>query len=214
MKLGSYKKLAIVVTSIIFAGCSSLDNPVIRTFNRAIGVDQQQNSRFDPNYQYLRVVKDGRVVYLALGNVDSGTAIWYSAGREVLRLKDGRIAGASGLVTEWRNVVLPAFPSWTVLAQSKSPYKWTRIRDVMPGYRYGVTDELTLSRIAAPQDTQLAGIAPGSLTWFEEDDTSPVDKLPPARYAFDAAKHEIVYGETCLAETFCFSWQRWPAGAP
>ena len=213
MGLDLPKKLAIFL-SLSIAGCSSLNNPVLQTVNRVTGINSsQQGSHFDPHFKFLRVVIDGRVVYPALGNIDNGTEVWYSATREVLRIKDGRIVGTSGMFFEWRNVVLPEFPSWSVLAKSDLPFSWMRMRDVMPGYRYGIEDHLVLRRIAAPGNSQLAGIAPEKLVWFEEDDISSADALPPARYAYDPAKRKIVYGETCLAPTFCFSWQRWPEGS-
>ena len=210
MGLDFPKKLAIFL-SLSIAGCSSLTNPVVQTFNRVTGIESaQKGPHLDPRFKFIRVTIDGRQAYLALGYIDDGTEVWYSSSREALRIKNGRIAGASGMFFEWRNVVLPKFPAWPVLAKSDLPFSWTRMRDVMPGYRYGIRDHLVLRRIAAPGDSELAGIAPGKLVWFEEDDISSSDVLPPARYAFDPNKREIVYGETCLATTFCFSWQRWP----
>jgi hypothetical protein len=145
--------------------------------------------------------------------------VWYSGTREVIRLQDGRIAGAAGTTTEWREVVLPPLPSWSALAK-RGEYQWVRVRDVMPGYRFGVKDLLSAKVIQAPQKSALQAIEPASLTWFEErvlqsesHGSQSEEALPPARYALAIAggKEEIVYGEQCLAVTFCFSWQRWPA---
>ena len=184
------------------------------------------DASLNPDFRYLRVVVDGRVVFLALGNEDKDARgpveVWYSAEREVLRFQNGRLVGAVGLSTEWRDVSLPVLPSWLALSRAENPTRWTRIRDVMPGYRFGVRDALVLRRIAAPNKSEIRGLDPGALTWFEEQaDTDPASRdagaasfqaLPLARYAVDLrdGKETVVYGEQCLAPELCFSWQRWP----
>jgi len=190
--------------------------------------------RLNPNFRYLRVTVDGRVAYLALGNVVPGpqgpVEVWYSARREVLRFQNGRLVGAVGLLTEWREVAVPELPSWSELAGTATAYQWVRTRDVMPGYRFGVRDSLILQKVAPPQRSALQGLDPNSLAWFEEryQDESlggtfanlvgQTDErmLPPARYAVDlrGGKETVVYGEQCLAPELCFSWQRWAATKP
>ena len=93
----------------------------------------------------------------------------------------------------------------------------------MPGYRFGVQDALVLRRIAAPDKSEIQGLDPGTLAWFEEQSDAgsalrgsgaALDQaLPLARYAVDLrdGKETVVYGEQCLAAELCFSWQRWPA---
>ncbi|MDX1376726.1 MAG: YjbF family lipoprotein, partial [Burkholderiales bacterium] len=177
----------------------------------------------DPRFRYLRVTIDGRTALLALGYVDphplGPVEVWYSAEREVIRLQNGRLAGASGLPTEWRRVALDAAPGWAAAVSASGALEWTRRRDVMPGYRYGVEDRLTLSRISPPEDSRFAGKGSRNLIWFEETlapDARGEVALPPARYALDprAAGDPVVYGEACLAKDLCFAWQRWPAEAP
>ena len=97
-----------------------------------------------------------------------------------------------------------------------------RVRDVMPGYRSGVRDELRLRVIPAPARTALQRLDPQALTWFEETVQPPpgvrfaglgADTLPPAKYAVDLShgKATVVYSEQCLSPDFCFTWQRWSA---
>lgn len=222
------------VLSLVAAlsGCSSAGNAILQTlpyaYGRNPGVDK---ARLDPNFRYLRLTVGGRVVLLALGNIDSHPQglleVWYSAEREVLRLQNGRLVGAVGLTTEWRNVTLPELPSWSAAARADRAYRWTRTRDVMPGYRFGVKDALTLRVVEAPQRSALQGLEPQHLTWFEERVESEsiaglsavfgygvraVAMLPPTRYAVDFADsgETVVYGEQCLAADLCFTWQRWP----
>ncbi len=216
--------------------CSSGSNAILQTLPYAIGRDAKvASARLNPNFRYLRVTVGGRVVLLALGNVDSHPQgpieVWYSAEREVLRLQNGRLVGAVGLTTEWRDVALPGLPSWSAVARGDEAFRWTRTRDVMPGYRYGVTDSLSLRVVAEPKRSALQVLDPQRLTWFEERvESAPVAwlagvfgtrvvaeaALPPARYAVDFrdGQETVVYGEQCLAPELCFTWQRWPVQAP
>jgi hypothetical protein len=225
------------VLSLVFAlsGCSTASNAILQTlpyaYGRNPGVD---NAGLNPNFRYLRLTIRGHVALLALGYVERGPQgpieVWYSAEREVLRLQNGRLAGAVGLTTEWRNVDLPALPSWSAVARAGRAIAWTRTRDVMPGYRFGVKDELSLRVVEAPRGSVLQGLDPQELTWFEERDelgasaglpgilggsTNADAALPPARYAVDFAggKETVAYGEQCLAADLCFTWQRWPVQA-
>jgi len=211
-------------------------NAVVQSVRTAVqgepGVDA---ARLDPRFRYLRITVEGGVGFLALGNVESHPQgpieVWYSAKREVLRFQNGRLVGAVGLQTEWRAVSLPDLPSWSALAQAREPVPWVRVRDLMPGYRFGVRDALVLRVTAPPGKTALLGLDPRSLTWFEErfqaeplagsrtilpavlsDDRA----LPPARYAVELrdGRETVVYGEQCLAPELCFTWQRWNVVKP
>jgi len=97
----------------------------------------------------------------------------------------------------------------------------------MPGYRFGVEDDLVVGVISAPAKSGLRGVAAESLTWFEESTASSAGEsvrravfgataatwLPPARYAVDlgGGGDQVVYAEQCLAADLCLSWQRWSA---
>lgn len=223
--------------AVLFASglsaCSSNMDAMVQTVRTAVSGGSTASTPLNPNFRYLRVTTDGRVAFLALGNVDKDphgpVEVWYSAQKEVVRLQNGRIVGAVGLTTEWRNVLLPALPSWSAAADAGQPIQWVRVRDVMPGYRIGVRDALSLQKISPPADSALQGIDPSILTWFEERDQSgrrrvayaakylsepSVDEaLPTARYAVDLhdGKETVVYGEQCLSAEICFTWQRWTA---
>ena len=217
---------------VALSACSAGSNAILQTlpyaYGRNPGVD---NAQLNPNFRYLRITIGGRVVLLALGDLDSHPQgpieVWYSGEREVLRLQNGRLVGAVGLTTEWREVALPELPSWSAAARAEQAFRWTRTRDVMPGYRFGVKDELSLRVIAEPTRSALRGLDAQRLTWFEERiESEPVARLaavlgnvpaadlqlPPARYAVDlqGGREIVVYGEQCLAPELCFTWQRWP----
>jgi len=220
----NHRNAVLLLLAATVGACASGGDAVFDTAQSFIaqgkgkGVD---DAKLNPNLRYLRVTIGGRVVLLALGYLDphpQGTIeVWYSAEREVVRLQNGRVIGAVGLTSEWRNVVLPELPEWPKLAGSTEPFRWSRTRDVMPGYRYGLRDALSLNTIATLEKSALQGFDPKDLTWFEErfaDDGLSKAALPAARYAVHIAGGQgvVVYGEQCLSPQTCFTWQRWPAG--
>ena len=215
----------------VLAACSGGTDAMVRTLQQVVRRDGGiAGVQLNSNFRYLRITVAGRVALMVLGSVDSlpqgAVEVWYSSQREVLRFQNGRTVGAVGLTTEWREVGLPALPSWSELARTGQPFRWSRVRDVMPGYSFGVIDSLVLRVISPPRKTEMLGVDPQGLTWFEEQvepgervgglmatGMAGVDKLlPPARYAVDfrGGKETVVYGEQCLAADLCFTWQRWP----
>jgi hypothetical protein len=193
----------------------------------ALRAQRQRGSSVDaatlaPKFSYLRVTHPTGIAILGLDRLDPHPAgpiqVWQSVGGEVLRIQNGRLVGASGLLTEWSNVRLPDLPRWSQVAKSAQPVRWTRERDVMPGYRHGVRDELIVTSATPPAKSALREIDATTLTWFEEriarKPGSPRDDdLPAARYAVRMAgsTETVVYGEQCLAPKLCITWQRWSA---
>jgi len=213
-------RAVLLVALLALAGCNPGMEAMVRTLRgAALGEEAPGAARLDPSFRYLRVGAPGGTAFLALGYVETHPEgpieIWYSGQREVLRLQNGRVVGAVGMATEWRDVRLSEPPAWPALARAGEPYRWTRVRDLMPGYRFGVRDTLVLRPIAPPRASGLLGRDAASLAWFEErlesSDAEAEVGLPPARYAVDLARNgEVVYGEQCLGAELCFTWQRWP----
>ena len=181
--------------------------------------------RLDPAFPYLRTTMGGSVGFAWLGNTEQNehgpVEAFYSRSGEMIRLQNGRILTALGFTTEWRKVDWPQFPGWSAIANAPAPTPFVRVRDVMPGYRTGLREAVTLRRIDPPGRSALRGVDPATLAWFEER-VQPVDgglsasdaeRLPPAKYAVEIAggKETVVYSEQCLAKDFCFTWQRWSA---
>ena len=224
-------KFSLLAFPLALASCASGSSAIWQTAKNVWGneVDVSRVS-LNPDFRYLRVTVDGRTVLLALGNTESHPQgpieVWYSAEKEVIRLQNGRLVSAVGVTTEWRASSAPVLPSWTVLAKSHSPLEWTRTRDVMPGYRYGLKDTIVTNTIVAPSRSQLQGVDPQTLVWFEDriesigntsrqSNTVARDSLPPAKYAVAIAggAESVIYGEQCLASDLCISWQRWSANS-
>jgi len=214
-----------MILPMVLVSCASGGNAILKTLQNAWGGNVDVSlGKLNPAFRYLRLVVDGQVVLLALGYTDrhplGPIETWYSANKEVLRIQNGRIIGASGTVTEWQSVSIPPLPTWLTLSKASEPFRWTRSRDLMPGYRYGVKDPLISRVVPPPVRSQLLGVDPASLVWFEEDFDSAVqlpistgggDRLPTARYAVSLGQGNevVVYAEQCLAIDLCFSWQRW-----
>jgi len=209
-----FRRLALFSTFVLAACSSSLQGvgDAVGLLRATRGNQQVDATQLNPRYRYLRVSVHGRSTLLVLGYVDPDrhgpVEVWYSGSGEVLRLQNGRLVGAAGLTVDWSNVHFSAYPHWSDIA---SPLTLTRSRDVMPGYAYGVTDTLQLRPIAPPARTDLADLRSNALQWYEEDARG----LRPARYAVmrEAGETVVVYGEQCLSNNFCLSWQRWPAHA-
>jgi hypothetical protein len=217
--------------TVVISGCAPGTNAMVGTLTQAIGWGTKTSGvQLNPNFRYLRVTIDGRIVFLALGNVERDPKgpieVWYSAEKEVVRLQNGRVVGAVGMKAEWREVSFDIFPSWTVIANSTQSVNLLRTRDVMPGYHYGIRDELSLGVIPAPRRSAIEGVDMQGLTWFEEKvragryglvssllpGAQKEIALPPARYAVDLkGGGAVVYGEQCLSADLCFTWQRWSA---
>ncbi len=217
----------------IAAGCAVVPDPVQPTF-RGIwqslwSKDYSVGATLNPALRYLRVTIDGQVSLFVLGELDASTdsstraptEAWYGGTREVVRLRDGRVTGVAGFTPEWRNVELRGVPAWAQLAGRNDAVMYSRLRDVMPGYRYGIDDALSIRRTPPPARSQLAGVDANSLAWFAETMAGKASSnagdtvLPPARYAVElrAGQAAVVYGEQCLATNVCFTWQRWPPDA-
>lgn len=166
-----------------------------------------------PDLRYLRVSANGKAAMMVLGYTEPADAgpplqVWYSAVGEVLRLRDGRLAGLVGAPVEWRAVSWPAgVPAWGLVAVSAQLVSYERRRDEMPGYRLDVAERLSLTRLSGPpRGIQLEGVAAADLLWFEE---SAVDgRSAPARYG--VRHNEVIYGEQCLSDELCLAWQAWP----
>jgi len=203
--------------AVLVSGCSSGLDAIYQTAKRSVVADSNvSGAKLDPRFRYIRATVKGRPAFLALGNEEPGAEgvvrVWYSANKEVLKFRDGRLVGASGLNHEWRNVFFNDVPSWAQLLKSDSEKIYTRYRDVMPGYRLGVEDRLSIRRIAQPKRA-VRGISSEGLVWFEERQVGGAADMtvPRAIYGLEVKNGvaEVVYGEQCIAKDLCFTWQKW-----
>lgn len=208
-----------IVSACLCTGCASGVSPVEETF-RFLGSRNAaaENAVLSASHKYLRVVVDGKVALLAQGYLEphpkGAIEIWYSAHGEVLKLHGGRIVGTAGLATDWRDIRNPDLPKWQSVTDIPSVYE--REHDEMPGYRMGIREKVRLRAIPPPTDTSLRNLVADRLSWFEErvEVLDGEREKRPSRYAIEllGIEERVVYGEHCLSEDLCLSWQRWPAG--
>lgn len=139
----------------------------------------------DARFEYLQLNRGASSLQLVLGYrsllpvTPSQPVVpiqehWYSGDRELLVLRDGRIEQALGMAIEWRSSRAPTQPDWDRLLASFQPWPWQRHRDEMPGYLYGVVDEVVSRRV----DPMVAAVPiveglDAGLVWVQEDVRSP-----------------------------------------
>lgn len=213
------------MASVALASCSS-GSPLFDV-SRAV-VKQQFGSSDDPDasaalnpsLRYLRGNAQGySSALLVLGYVDhhpqGDIEVWYSAKREMVKTQNGRIVGTSGLTTDWPSVRFTTVPpTWDSLKQH--PHTITRVRDEMPGYRYGITDQLTLSWVTGVPPMALPASLPldvaKSYAWVRESQSGAQDGLPDSWYALEHihGQYQVAYSYQCLSKKLCLNLQRWP----
>ncbi len=207
-------RLLLVLACATLTACASRIDAMAQTGK--VFFQGESNARtapaLNPSVRYLRVEVKQRTLFLALGYVDSHPLgpieVWYSGRGEVLRLQNGHVVGLTGTELEWRQARLSSMPNWPANSSTTSAY--SRVRDVMPGYRFGIVDQLVLHSVDAPARSNLESVTASSLRWFEAREAHAA--LPAARFALSAAPgaNTVVYAEQCFSPTFCLSWQQWP----
>jgi len=184
-------------------------------------MDATQTAHLNPAFRYLRIEAAGSPpALLVLGYVDAhpqgDIEVWYSAEKEVIKTQNGRIVGTAGLSPDWRNVRFATTPpSW---AYAKSvPQSVVRVRDEMPGYRFGITEPLTLAAVVGQPGIDwpphLPADATGHYNWYRESIAGPSAAALPASW-YAVGNHQgtqtVVYSFQCLGPQLCLSLQRWP----
>lgn len=172
----------------------------------------------DPAYRYLSIqANDATPALLVLGYEDphpqGQIEVWYSAKQEIIKIQNGRIVGTAGLAVNWDRVQLsPAPPHWQALPTTGNAYQ--RLRDLSPGYRANLADQITVQPHPGQPDIPLpASVTSASgLQWFSETVQDSADPLPTAWFAWGRhrGQADIVYSRQCLSPQYCLQLQRWP----
>jgi hypothetical protein len=227
---------AALLAALGLEGCAAGGSPIVQTMRALLstggtGVSQTAiPDAPDLRFSYLRVQVPGHPPGLmVLGYVDTDPAgpieVWYSANRETLRLQNGRVISTTGTIEDWSAVhYAPAPPAWSDVTVAGTSYE--RQRDAMPGYRYGIREQIrvqawpalhTLPPLELP--ASLPAEKAAGYRWYRESvlpqpgqATLSTVALPGAWFAW--GKHrgvsQIVYSEQCLSPEFCLKLQRWP----
>lgn len=213
-----------LLLSVLSSGCGH--TPVTQTVFDATGLGKSSVDaiKLNPKMRYLRVSTPERVVLMVLGYADpvpqGVLETWYSSEGEVLKLLNGRLVSSVGLDLDWRSVRYSNLPAWSQTI-GKSEVRYSRVRDEMPGYRFGIEEALKLYEVDPPGNSRLQDMPANALRWFEERvvtvkataDLAGLASLPSARYAIGYKEFlpVVMYGEQCLAQGRCISWQPWPS---
>jgi len=192
--------------------------PVTLTLFEAAGIGKSVDTfKLNPNLSYLRVtVGTDRVVLMVLGYLEptpqGPIETWYSSEGEVLKLQNGRVVSTAGMAIDWRAVRYTALLPWPEMVRRVSS-EFGRQTDQMPGYKYGIDQKVSIAFVPAPTNTNLLGLAPDNLRWYEEKVQGTLHGLPSARYGLRLTPTGpvVVYGQQCFSDNFCISWQPWPA---
>lgn len=196
------------------AGCSSAFQASGDSLFYALDPDRRvRTARLDPQFEYLRVVVDGRLALLARGVIDQregrNLEVFFSADREVLKLSSGRLEEFSN---GRRHILVQPpgadYPPWNLDASTDYSVEI----DVRPNYRFSIQQRRVLRPLLQPpKKTKLKDIDPASLKWFEE---LPLDHSTAHRRSlfgvrFEAGAPQVVYSEQCIASDLCLTIQRW-----
>jgi hypothetical protein len=231
-----------LLCAIGLIGCQgNQQSPVLETFKLGITnpntvIDQ---TPLNPNFRYLKVEANGLPALLVLGYLDQHKSarhdVWYSAFKEVVELKEGRLGNTEGLELNWTQVkLIDAPPIADALiniddAQSarssrsnqfRQKLRYTRIRTVMPGYHVNIRETVIMQALdSAPsgipkqlRDPQINA----NIRWVEETVLVPPHSQNPsikplrAIYAVDIKTKEVIYGKQYLTPDFYVSWLTWP----
>lgn len=173
---------------------------------------RSQYAQLAPGFDYMVVSLDGRVAVMALGarelkSTPEGEALhehWYSSQKEMLHLVNGRIQTALGFTTEWRSQQANP-PRWADVAKSRYELSWSRVLDLMPGYRYGVVHHVWTQKI--PEPAKLPEGVQSGADWFADAVQAQTLQGRPWTFQqrFAVSNGQVLYSEQCLAPQVCFS---------
>ena len=222
MSLPRYAQAVFICIAGLLSACASHTAPYARALEAlwATGNQPALPSQPDPRYRYLRIeASNSPAALLVLGYEDphplGAIEVWYSARQEVVKTQHGRIVGTAGLPLNWQQVQFPVTPpDWTAIPATGSHYQ--RRRDLSPGYRANLTDQLTVKPHTGQPDialpASLSAASASGLQWFSEDAHGGTEPLPRAWFARGQHRGQagIVYSRQCLSAEYCLQLQRWP----
>jgi hypothetical protein len=205
--------------------CASVSMPMVGMLSDVYanrwgeGVNAEVPQRLNPSFRYLKVDVTGRPsAFLVLGYIEPDSLgdieVWYSANREVLKTQNGRLIGTAGLEIDWRHVSYPQPPAdWAwVLEKSAGQTQHERVRDVMPGYRMGIREQV-LTRVTVPPAQVIPESLPPGVIWVEEQVMAAgPTSLPSAWFGVASVdgRSEVIASFQCLSATLCLRLQPWP----
>ena len=242
----------------LLAGCQSAPLAVWQTFAAGVRPGDASAPPAVAGVQFLKVRSPSGVAFMVLGDTEPPAAVlatpasavgappavgagsvaprsaaaavdvWYSAGRQVLRLEQGRVVSTAGLPVDWRAVRTSPRPAWS--SALNGPVHYLRSRDEMPGYRFGVLERVTIRPSPGPDAAWARAVSNRPhLAWFTEaaepwlvaqaqarirgehperataDRAGLAPALPVAWFAVDLQSpgEPVVFSRQCLSLALC-----------
>jgi len=195
--------------AFILSACAGI-NPTLDMTTLLVPFGAKADS-FQPGFEYLAIELNGRKTHMALGyRLYEDNAIheyWYSGEREMLHMANGRIVEVQGMTNEVRATTKDV-PSWQAIADSSQYLVWSREKDVMPGYRYGLV-EYVISQKVTPTAKERDVIKNENALWVEEEVKSKTadGKEWIYRELFAIVNNQAIFSQQCVSERLCFRLQ-------
>jgi hypothetical protein len=184
-------------------------------------ISEELLAKLPNNYEFLIVHAGLRPTLLVLDKRINTTTLqgdvideyWYSADRELVVLRNGRIHTVFGMPTEWRaNQSTP--PSWHQVLGSSKANAWTRTRQEMPNYRYNIQDKISTQALSSPPALDniakeiTSSIDPNvqaNLKWVQDSIETTNNSGAHWSYTqvFAVDQNQVVYSEQCISATMC-----------
>jgi hypothetical protein len=220
---GRFLLLPFLAALLCIAGCQ----PLLKQFGATgetlgYAITPSKKPQFGPllpGYEYLLAEINGRQVILVLGqrkttpspNGDVVDEHWYSASREMMHLRNGRLHVIMGMHTEWRdNRSTP--PAWSALQAQGQAAQWLRTRDEMPYYRFGIQDSIRTQALAHAPIAVPAGLPTQGhdIRWAQDhiETTTPKGHRWVYTQNFALAANQVIYSEQCISPELCLRLQR------
>jgi len=205
----NFKRSIFFCIFFLLVGCQS--NPTFDTFTTLLPWAKKY-SQVQAGFEYILVSSDQNDAVMALGErrFDESKKqlheYWYTGQGEMLYLVDGRIQQALGFTNEIRGQTNAA-PSWNEFTESSRKLTWRKQIDLMPGFRYGVVNNITSYKIEPPR--KLPDSLPTPLQWVADLVESKTSDGLDWRYIQRFALHEgrVVYSEQCISRELCIKIQ-------
>ena len=201
--------LSLILFSCVLTACKSTDP----SWYALQSLLSKTEPKLNPSFEYITVELDGRTSRLVLGYREfvQGKPLehWYSGAGEMLEMFDGRVHKALGMTLEIRgNKGRP--PAWESFNDTRQTQVWTREIDIMPGYRYGVEEEITTVKLSKDNLPVQKTKYPKDAIWFQDRViTKDIQgKKQQFQQLFAVLNNRVIYSEQCLHKNMCMSFQR------
>lgn len=198
----------------LFTGCQSFtgcSKDEVRCFKPHRSYLQQNHPQFNPDFNYVRVMFNGQVAWLAQGATDvtinAPEQVYYSADSNVFKWSQGRLSEIEHSAFSWREQNTSVLEWQNILQQPNTTF--TRHLDLVDG-AISIQEQRQIQPSVEPKYHAFVGDT-SRLIWLREYTLNPVKHRQnfDSWYAFYAESVEPIYGQQCISTQYCITWQKW-----